>query len=1494
MKIGEIVNFQSENFFEGAVQLRWANDRPEQAKKAAEAFIFHGPRYHAASDAESDGIEGGYRLKDSASFVSDLLSSVHAGLEEKEVNPYWLVVAGYGAGKSHLALTCASLLGDPLCDISSNIVENINQVDADIANKVGTDLAKLNKPVLVLTLDGMAGFHLGNALSQAVLSQLRKYNIDTGAISALSPRFQTAEQFVERNFSFREGSFASRLNGKSQEEICSLLRNNDEAIYTEVDALYVEANGVPIPVQGQESAQELINTLCEVYCGLDGAFSSVVILFDEFGRYLEYAAERPLLAGDAALQQLFQGVQDNSNKVRFIGFIQYELKAYLKRFGSADLRQLQRYITRFDSAQKWYLSTNLETIFAHMIGKKQAELANVWAATKADGLAHKTWEIMSLSLPAYKNYPVWADAERFNRVISQGCWPLHPLATWFLTRQKDVVQSRSALTFIKETIERISSEPALVNGTLRSVSAAELILGGMLPEMIAAEHETGSVVAETLQLLLEKFSAHLTQEQRLVLAGVAILEKIRVGKQNQVNMDRLLCEATTLPQELLSKAVIGLSQDTGAIEWNTDLGQYELIADASTRGQFQQWLRKQQSKLTVDAIRDLFVRRGPADIGLTDINTDFSSKNDISTQEWRFEAQFAHSQIIEKIIQRAFQEWDQALTPTDAKGKVIYVYLHGDENIPDIDRVVNTIFKSELTKRKLTVAPIWVIGLLDEDDNLATHLGRLHLYSEQMSSDERERFRRFVPEETERSQIALKDNVNDALKRRLFWIAGYVDIPAGRIKSLAEAIFKSVYPKVMPFPFDGFASSSGGGAADCAQLTRSLIAQQVDGSWMQAQPKRLQNRASTILVKGWQVLNTKGNLIDPKESKVKVVFDWLQEIHQESPNRYLLTSYKALIAPPYGMNASSAGLLLGLMIGSASPPKRLESNKKLISSSDWVNRAFPVRQGKHFFDQLILEKTTLRFLSEGAESIWRNLLNKWESEVNYEEIIKLNQEADQLKRVDPIPEVLEGTYLYLRDRADKVILSLSEATSRLEQIELDMQRAERQNNVDQLLRAGRNLIKKRNDFEGAGYWPEKIIRDYELVAAEVRQMVLPTLGNWISRQSCNSAIQVSGFRHKMGMAVESLVLLGFAAEATALEGQVNHSIAQVEARQKFAMTLAESEDYPRQPLPTESLSVRDLRDAVTLGDNLINAVEAAHTVLNPHEISARVDAIKVYQSKVKVMLKRQTDQLGGFFGLLLEKEDDLHASLAKANRMRGIFVGTSDEVEVTDIIFQLEYILKDINGWECVDINPESLQDILLQQVQRQARELSELLETKEIDPAWDINAIYHALVKERVDSIRKKSSDWIEGREKLLSGIDSLALNECDVLEKDLMSPPAYLSTEHVLKIEKYQRVSHERVMKLREEVRHSTIKLWQLPFLELTDVDGMTKYGIEVLLKDLNNPPVELTSEEKNSLTSIEEVLTSSLDQKSVNEIISRIERLSVNAKTEIFDFLKKLLGL
>ena len=54
-------------------------------------------------------------------------------------------------------------------------------------------------------------------------------------------------------------------------------------------------------------------------------FNRILILFDEFGRFIEYAAEYPSRAGQAGLQQVYEALQNLSGGAQFVGFIQSDL-----------------------------------------------------------------------------------------------------------------------------------------------------------------------------------------------------------------------------------------------------------------------------------------------------------------------------------------------------------------------------------------------------------------------------------------------------------------------------------------------------------------------------------------------------------------------------------------------------------------------------------------------------------------------------------------------------------------------------------------------------------------------------------------------------------------------------------------------------------------------------------------------------------------------------------------------------------------------------------------------------------------------------------------------------------------------------------------------------------------------------------------------------------------------------------------------------------------
>ena len=74
------------------------------------------------------------------------------------------------------------------------------------------------------------------------------------------------------------------------------------------------------------------------------------------------------------MQELFETVQANSNAVCFVGFIQFELSAYVKRIAPEYKNEILRYVTRYQFADRLYLSINLETLIVSLIEKKQPEL----------------------------------------------------------------------------------------------------------------------------------------------------------------------------------------------------------------------------------------------------------------------------------------------------------------------------------------------------------------------------------------------------------------------------------------------------------------------------------------------------------------------------------------------------------------------------------------------------------------------------------------------------------------------------------------------------------------------------------------------------------------------------------------------------------------------------------------------------------------------------------------------------------------------------------------------------------------------------------------------------------------------------------------------------------------------------------------------------------------------------------------------------------------
>jgi len=420
-KLNEVISFRSDKLFQGAIDLDWLNLAPQKSNEAALAYVFHGPNYHGITQA-SIGTEHGYTLKDTVSFVRDILSTDK--LKQNNLN---LVIAGYGAGKSHLALTLSALLKNPGSKLANAIIESAVAADKEIGKTIKDCINNKSQPSLVVALNGMQDFDLTSEFNKQLIRQLKENNIDTKPLDDLKPRFQRAKSLILNSNEVIQKSVLKEFGLKKIDQLIAALDEQDESAYCIVHEILKNV-GTPIQADRGESLKDIIVVVADCYCGENKPFSDISIIFDEFGRYTEFATTRSQIAGSGVLQQLYEGMQSASDKTLFIGFIQYELNSYVKRLASEYQNDIQRYITRFQSARKSYISSNLETLIANLIEKIDPNLIEDLKSTLSLEESEQIRKKISSYFPRATAHALWQDSQKFHEVIRVGCWPLSPFS----------------------------------------------------------------------------------------------------------------------------------------------------------------------------------------------------------------------------------------------------------------------------------------------------------------------------------------------------------------------------------------------------------------------------------------------------------------------------------------------------------------------------------------------------------------------------------------------------------------------------------------------------------------------------------------------------------------------------------------------------------------------------------------------------------------------------------------------------------------------------------------------------------------------------------------------------------------------------------------------------------------------------------------------------------------------------------------------------------
>ncbi len=908
MKVRDIVLFNKDKCFNGAIQTEWFYDSTKVGAVAS-SYVFHGPKYFGVSESDVD--LSGHRLIDSASFALNLINKLYTDIPE---NSFVMSIAGYGAGKSHLAVCLAALFSGNTA-LANTVIDNIRIADASIAKEIQQKTTKN----LVIVLNGMNNFNLDSEILRCAKLSLEQNGLSDDILKKLTKSYDVARYFVEHIFDAYVSRFefhaaqagmtftGSRLKG----HLLSTIESEANTLSV-INQVYREVNGDSIHWERGLSAGDVLSLLSEELCGSEKPFNKVVLLFDEFGRYIEYAAANPTIAGEAALQQIFESVQNASGRILFSAFVQSELDAYLARIEKTS--NIMRYVGRYKASENLFLSSNFETILANLLQKSgEGKHSHVLdgALTRYERFHHNMENAISRWDRSAVKKSVWTSWTLYESVILKGCYPLHPITVWMLSNMNNWMQQRSSIAFAAEMVDRISNEE-IVGNWLPYVYPINIIDSGIFNEMLNSE-EKGLVSSQYCMLyrdIIVKVGDKLQDNEKKVLKGILIANIGRFCFINQDDAFTALKYCCNLKDEEITTALSSLENMHGVIAYDSNANTYDLIAEANGFNEFKRiFARYKQSvkNVSITDCNDTLLREMSMS---TDIETSFAQQRKIASTEWRFRRSLMDSsEITANTLLSKVRTLSSNNDGVEARGEIIFAYCAAtsENEIARISKICKDL--------DLDHQPIIIQFLDDADGEILSSL-TVKAVLNKFSTSDNERFQKQISAQRKVQDKKIIRAFNVLLQKRMLITATGLVQYTVRLNALCTQRFEELYAKIPPFMFDGFENKSPTAAR---RYLSNICTKMLDRTLMNVQSYNAlstdeKNRVKATLAVGsptsWQVFNNQCAFIRPMNPSLKEIFDVVDSrLNDEAPITFhqLFGSFTQM---PYGMNINAIALFL--------------------------------------------------------------------------------------------------------------------------------------------------------------------------------------------------------------------------------------------------------------------------------------------------------------------------------------------------------------------------------------------------------------------------------------------------------------------------------------------------------------------------------------------------------------------------------------------------------
>jgi hypothetical protein len=450
MKIREVVELNRTGKFERAIQLGMFRD-PEQNKSLCGWFVF--TKYSNDRAQELGSVQW--------------LERMRRGLQLPETGSIACLIANYGHGKSHFGVLAANCFG--MANDSEEFRVALSQLrhaapnEADAFEDFRTGQYK--KPYFVMCLQGDNMPTLRQAVFQEVEKELSRHDSTRETKPPLwhkdatdwlkklsSEKANKANKWLEAHgwdLAYLEKRLEERDARPEVRDRCRDLSNHVE--------------GHTVDFGAESSVQDLLQWVLDTFCGEDGPFSGLVVLFDEFHVFIDSYAKNPEKGNPLQNMLNVFDLKRNQGRSMFCALATMDpttaAQSALKRTGG-DAQNIGKELNRIGTRLRF--KCEMEAVLDSMLQQQDDPWVELLEDCRrplgrADNMVKRVYGDRFKDLN-------WNEDQVFERV-TKGCFPLHPLTTCLLSniRFRAVQNPRSVLGFVQDQYKALADSEAVVD-----------------------------------------------------------------------------------------------------------------------------------------------------------------------------------------------------------------------------------------------------------------------------------------------------------------------------------------------------------------------------------------------------------------------------------------------------------------------------------------------------------------------------------------------------------------------------------------------------------------------------------------------------------------------------------------------------------------------------------------------------------------------------------------------------------------------------------------------------------------------------------------------------------------------------------------------------------------------------------------------------------------------------------------------------------------------